>query len=408
VAAAFAVRFVYALTFAPDVSAFGDDAFYHQAALHLADGLGYKEGFFELRPTAAHPPLYPYALSAIAWLGGHSVDAQRLLGVCAGTGTVLIAGLIATRVAGRRAGLIAAVLCAAYPGFIAADAALMSETVFGLLVAGAMLQALRQLEAPSAWGMALLGALIGAAALTRSEGLLLAAPALVLAVLAVPRHGQLLRAAALIGAVLLLVGPWVARNHHLLGRFLYTTNEGTTLAGSNCRPTYYGKLIGGFTTDCLPSFPQDANLGDVTNERRQAAFRYIKRHRGRAAVVAGLRVLRIWGFYGVDDQTRLEGRERGMQTAALVSFYALLGLGLGGVAILYGMGSRAQLAILLSPPAVATLTAALTYGLPRLRHIADISVVILAGVATTAAARALRPARTRATRPCAPPAAPRA
>jgi hypothetical protein len=390
---------VYAVAFAPDPTAFGDDSFYHQAALQLADGLGYKEGFFYLRPTAAHPPLYPYSLAGIAWVGGRSVDAQRMLGVCAGTATVLVVGLIATRLGGRRAGLVAALLCAAYPTFIAADAALMSETLFALLVACAVLQALRQLESPSAVGMALLGASIGAAALTRSEGLLLVPAALALALLARPRRQPALRAAVLLAATLVLIGPWVARNHHVFGKFLYTTNEGTTLAGSNCDPTYYGNEIGGFTTACLSHFPPTANLAVVTTERRKAALRYVDAHRGRAAVVAGLRVLRMWGFYAIDAQTRVDGRDRGLQTAGLVAFYALFALGAAGAGVLFVRGQRAQLAVVVMPLAVSTITAALTYGLPRLRQISDVSLLILAGVAITAERRA----RSSATAPASPP-----
>jgi hypothetical protein len=408
VVGAFVVRVVYAVAFAPDVTPFGDDSFYHLAALQLADGLGYKEGILVLRPTAAHPPLYPLGLAGIASLGGRSVDAQRMLGVCAGTATVLVVGLIAMRLAGRRAGLAAALLCGAYPAFIAADGALMSETLFALLVACAILQALRELESSSPAGIALLGALIGAAALTRSEGLLLVPAGLALALLAAPRRQRAQRATAVLVAAAILIGPWVARNHHVFGRVLYTTNEGTTLAGANCDPTYYGDQIGGFTTECLPRPPPDANAAEVTSERRHAALRYVDAHRGRAAVVAGARVLRMWGFYAIDVQTRVDGRDRGLQTAGAVAFYPLLALGAAGAGVLFARGRRAPLAVMLTPLALSTVTAALTYGLPRLRHISDVSLLALAGVAVTAGARArssaTTPARRLAGSPAEPPA----
>ena len=405
VAGAFVLRLVYALAFAPELTPLGDDSFYHQTALQLADGLGYNEGLLVLRPTAAHPPLYSLALAGVASLGGHSVDAQRLVGVCAGTGTVLVVGLIAMRLGGRRAGLAAALLCALYPAFVAADAALMSETLFGLLVACGLLQALRELASPSPAGMALLGALIGAASLTRSEGLLLVPAALLLALLATPRRQRVARVTALLLATAVLVAPWVARNHHVFGRFLYTTNEGTTLAGANCHPTYYGDQIGGFTSECLPTFPPEANLADVASERRKAAFRYIDAHRGRAVIVAGLRALRMWGAYAIDAQTRIDGRDRGVQTAGLVAFYALVVTGTAGAALVFARRQRAELAAVLTPVAVSTITAACTYGLPRLRHISDISLLVLAGLALTAGARARSSATAPASRPCGSPAA---
>jgi hypothetical protein len=406
VAGAFVVRLAYALAFAPAPPAFADSQFFHDAALRLADGLGYEEGFFSLRPTAAHPPLHPLGLAGIALLGGRSIDAQRVLAVCAGTGTVLVVGLIAWRLAGRRAALVAALLCAVYPAFVGADASLMSESLFGLLVACALLQALRQLEAPSTWGMALLGALIGAAALTRSEGLLLVPPALALALLAAPRRQRGLRATALVGATLLVVVPWVARNEHVFGRPVYTTNEGTTLAGANCDRTYHRDLIGSFTPGCLTPERPGVNPAELNDERRRVAFRYIRGHTKRAVEVAGLRVLRMWGFYGIDDQTQVEGRDTGLQTAGAVFYYALLVLGVAGGVVLYRRGRRAELAIMLAPLYVSTLTAAATYGLPRLRHISDISLLALAGVALTAAARDRRPATSPASQPAGSPATP--
>jgi Gpi18-like mannosyltransferase len=396
VAGAFVLRLNYALFLAPSPPAFGDSQFFHDNALRIADGLGYTEGFFVLRPTAAHPPLFPLGLAAIAWLGGRSVDAQRLLGVVAGSGTVLVVGLIAWRLAGRRAALVAAALTAVYPAFVAADASLMSESVFGLLVACSLLQALRLLEAPSPLAMAVLGALIGAAALTRPEGLLLVPPALALALLAVPRRQLILRGGALVAATLLLVGPWIARNHHVFGRVVYTTNEGTTLAGANCHRTYYGDLIGSFAEDCLPPVQPGVNPAVANEDRRRTALRYIRDHSGRAVVIAGLRVLRTWGFYGIDSQTTIEGRNVGVQTAGTVYYYPLLALGLAGAAVLYAWRQRAQLAIMLAPICVSTLTAALTYGLTRLRHISDIALLALAGVAITAALRGRSSANARA------------
>jgi 4-amino-4-deoxy-L-arabinose transferase-like glycosyltransferase len=404
VAGAFVVRLVYALAVAPDIEGFADDLFYHLSSLQLADGQGYIEGFFVTRPTAAHPPLYPFGLTAIAWLGGRSVDAQRMLGVCAGTATVLVVGLIATRLAGRRAGLAAAVLCAIYPAFIAADGALMSESLFGLLVACALLQSLRLLENRTIWGMVLLGVLIGAAGLTRGEGLLLL-PALGLLLLTRGPPPRLTPAAALVAATLIVVAPWVARNQHVFGKPVFTTNEGTTLAGANCRPSYHGDSIGGFTITCLTKLPPDMNPVDIANERREAAFRYVREHRGRAVVVAGLRVLRLWSFYGIDVQTRLEGRDRTVQTAGVVFFYPLFALGVAGAVVLFVRRRRRELAVMLTPILVSTLTAALTYGLPRLRQISDVALLALAGVAITAAARARPRANDRASRPSAPPAA---
>src|SRR5207244_8269490 len=83
-------------------------------------------------------------------------------------------GLIARRLGGPRAGLIAAGIAAVYPVLVAADGAMMSETLYGLLIAAALLTALRLLDRqPGPPLAAALGALIGLATLTRAEALLL-------------------------------------------------------------------------------------------------------------------------------------------------------------------------------------------------------------------------------------------
>ena len=88
-------------------------------------------------------------------------------------------GYLGRRVAGARVGLIAAAIAAVYPVLIGADASLLTESLFGLCVAVAMLIAYRLFDAPSGWWALALGVAIGVASLARSEGLLLVDP---------PRH----------------------------------------------------------------------------------------------------------------------------------------------------------------------------------------------------------------------------
>jgi 4-amino-4-deoxy-L-arabinose transferase-like glycosyltransferase len=385
VGVALALRLGYALFLAPALKGLGDDAFYRLASLQMADGLGYVGSLDvfltgEQNPTAAHPPLYPLALSGVARLGARDVDAQRLIGVAVGTVTVLLVGLIARRLGGTRAGIIAAALCAVYPAFIAADGALMSESLFGALVAGAVLQTLRLIERPSLAGSALLGLIAGAAALTRSEGLLL------VVFLAVPvaiaaRGRRPVTLAVVVLAAVLAVTPWVARNWQKFDQPVFTTNEGSTIAGANCEPTYFGEEIGGFVTSCLDEVESGGNEAETSDLRRDHGLRFVRDHTRRAVVVAGVRLLRLWGFYEPLDQTNLDGRQRDVQAAGLYAFWPLLAAGVAGAVALWRRRERLALAVLLAPPVVATLTAIATYGLLRLRHIAEVSLLVLAGVA---------------------------
>src|SRR3954463_3269051 len=168
-----ALRLVYVLALTPHLRGQGDANYYHELGNLLAGGHGFVDPGTGM-PTALHPPLFPLLLAAFAKLGAHSYEAQRVVVCLVGTGTIVAVGLVARRVAGGRArpppagppprpppGAPAAVA----PVLISADGAVMSETLLGLLVALAALAAYALLDRPSLPRAALLGALVGAAAL---------------------------------------------------------------------------------------------------------------------------------------------------------------------------------------------------------------------------------------------------
>lgn len=403
-AGALAVRTIYALGFAPGLVGLDDDTFYHQTALELADGHGYVGALDvftsgEKAPTADHPPMYALLLSFLGRAGARTLDAQRMLGVSAGTVTVFVVGLLGQRVAGRRAGLAAALLCAVYPAFIASDAALMSETLFGCFVAVALLLALMLLDRPRLGVMAALGVVIGLAALTRSEGLLLV-PLLALPIALSASARRVALVATITAATALTVAPWVIRNIDVFGEPVYSTNDGATLAGANCEPTYYGSRIAGFVFECLEAVPQPRTTNRAVRSRylRDAAVDYVRDRPGRAVVVAGLRLARLWGFYDPGDQVRVTGRDPDVQRIGVILYYPLLVAGVAAAVLLLRRREILPLAVLTAPVLLASLTAIATYGLLRLRHVADISLLVLAGVAVARLLQARMPLRA-ATRP---------
>ena len=151
-----ALRVVYLLTIGRSVTGIGDWWFYHWQANAIADGLGFVEPFrlqFDhvRLASAGHPPLYPLLLSAVSLVGGDSVMAHRAVGVPLGAVTIVLVGLLGRRAGGERVGLVAAAICAAYPLMVATDAALMSETLYGALIAATLLAAARLLDRPGAW-----------------------------------------------------------------------------------------------------------------------------------------------------------------------------------------------------------------------------------------------------------------
>ena len=179
VAAGIAVRVAHTLLVAPwPPGFFNDEAYYKAVAELVARGAGFvRPGEFFGQgisiPTAERPPLYSLALAGLVKLRLGGPDGMRLLGAVSGGAVIALLGLLGRRLAGDRAGLIAAGLAAAYPTLIAADGALMTESLYGMFAAAALLLVQGQLRDRTCGCAALLGAVGGLAALTRGEGLIL-------------------------------------------------------------------------------------------------------------------------------------------------------------------------------------------------------------------------------------------
>ena len=387
-----ALRVVYAAVLTPDLRGLGDSSFYHGAANALADGRGFVDPATGLA-TALHPPLLSLLLAPASLIGLDGYLAHRLVVCLTGAATIVVIGLIARRVAGDRAGLVAAGLAAIYPAFVSSDSALMPETPFGLFVALAVLAAYAYLDRPRRSTAALLGAAIALAALTRGEGLvlivLLAAPAC----LARGRRSWAdLAVAAAVCA--LVIAPWTIRNLGTFERVVpLSTNEGTVLAGANCDQTYRGRDIGGWSIACVRGGGEGDESAASAGFRREG-IEYALDNPERLPLVAGARVLRTLDvLQPVRQAQNAEGRAAGLEVAAAPAFWALAAAAVWGAIAL----RRRGVAIwpLMAPVVLVLLVTVAGYGVPRFRQPADIAVVVLAAVAIDAllARRAAQPER---------------
>src|SRR5206468_4370368 len=243
---AFALRALAALAVAPQsLTHRGDPRFFHLAANLLADGRGYIAPLPFLQhgsviASSEHPPLWSAVLAVFSVLGARSYAAHELVGCAVGAATVVCAGLLGRRVGGDRAGLLAAVLTALYPAYVAMDGSLMSEPPFALCVALILLAALRAVEAPSLRCSALLGLAIGVTVLLRGEAIALLVLVLVPVLVKIPAR-RLAHAGVACLVAVAVFGPWVARNiatfHHPM---LVSSEVGPVIGGANCDFTYGG------------------------------------------------------------------------------------------------------------------------------------------------------------------------
>jgi 4-amino-4-deoxy-L-arabinose transferase-like glycosyltransferase len=391
VGAGVVIRVLYTLLEAPWPPPGLDDQFYFSALPKLiADGEGFIRPFIyafkggQTLPTAEHPPLYSVVLAGLAEVGGRSPDAQRLAGTVFGAGTIAAVGLIGRRLAGERAGLIAAGLAAVYPVLVAADGALMSESLLGLLAGLSLLAALRLADRPGTGRAVVLGGALGLAALTRSEGLLLL-PLLLIPVLR--RPGGPRAALVTVLACVVVLTPWTVRNWIVFDQpVLISTNSGSAVGGANCESTFYGDKLGGWDPACLSD--TRGNEAEHMARLRRDGVRYARDHVGRLPTVLAVRLARVWNVY--DPLQLPEGRSARAEKLGVAMYFPLVALALAGALIL--RHRRRELWILAVPVVLVCVTALLTYGNQRFRAPAELTLVVLAAVAIDAVWRARRAA----------------
>ena len=372
------LRVLYTVLLAPwPPTAIDDQSFYHLQSLLLAHGRGFIQPVFAIVhrtvPTAEHPPLYPLALAGLAKLGGTGEISQRLLGTGFGAGMIVSIGLIGRRLAGPRAGIAAAGIAAVYPILITADGALMSETLYGLLVAVSLLAALRLYDAPTPARGIVLGILIGLATLTRGEGLLLLA-LLIVPLVRRPYGGR--AAAAACCAVVVVLAPWTIRNANVFGQFVLTSNDtGAVIGGANCNETYSGSNLGGWSYYCNQA--PSGNEAQRAARERSLGLHYALHHVRRLPIVLAARLGRVWSLFH-PLQTN-SGRTPWVQNVGTIMYYLLLIPAVYGFVLLHRR--RVAAWVLVSPVVLVSLVSAVGYGFLRFREPAEITLVVLAGVA---------------------------
>jgi hypothetical protein len=404
---ALAVRVEYVLL-NKSTAVLGDAMMYHLQGANLADGRGFHRVFEPGMPTAEFPPLHILMVALADLLGLHTTQDQKLFFACLGTITVVLVALLAAAVArSERVGVIAGGLAAVYPMLWLPDGALMAETTYGLCLVAALLAAVAALRRPQPWRFALLGALLGLAALARGEAIgllvLLVAP---LAWRAVPaRRARAGLLASAVAAFAIVLAPWEAR---LLTTFdkpvLISNNSSGIWVGANCRDTYYGDLVGSWKFQC---YGTDAIAGDESvrfAEYRRRGIAYMTDHAARVPVVVAARLGRVLDAYRPWGQgaflAAAEGRNVRAQRAGLLAYWLLVPFAVAG-AVLLRRRHEPALLVVLAPVALVLLVAMATYGSSRFRFAAEPGLVVLGAVAVDALLRSLaarrRPPRATAT-----------
>jgi hypothetical protein len=171
----------------------------------------------ESMPTAYRAPGFPAMLVAARDLLGPDLASARVAQAVVGTALVVLVGVVARQIWGPRTALIAMVLAAVSPVLVLFGSSLISEPLFAVLALGALACAL-QARGRVGWAVAA-GVLAGAAALTRPEGLVLAAAIAWCA-------GGRRAAVTVLACALLCIAPWTVRNALVLHAFVPVSTAG--------------------------------------------------------------------------------------------------------------------------------------------------------------------------------------
>jgi 4-amino-4-deoxy-L-arabinose transferase-like glycosyltransferase len=411
-AAGLVIRVLYVLLERKDIAFGGDAYFYHAGANLLADGKGFisPQAYQMGREVAAaeHPPLYLIFLAIPSFLRMTSTLTHLLWSCALGMGTIVVLGLLGRTVANPRVGIVASAIAAVYPGIWAADGALQAESLAMFMTALVLLLAYRFWQRPSWARLVAVGAACGAAALARSELVLLAVVLLVpLALItgAVDVRQRLRWLGMGLLAMLIVIAPWIGYNMTRFRHPVYLSSQfEPLLASANCDAVYYGSTTGYFSIPCARAIATREHLTIDTDQSQQAvvfrreALDYIRHHRGRLPTVVAARLGRVLGVFRPSQQLLIDeyvdGREAPVARATLFGFYLLMLLSIAG-AITLRRRREIPLFPLLAVPAVVLVTVAVTYGNTRFRAPAEIVLAVLAAVAIDAAATKLAGRRPR-------------
>ena len=350
----------------------GDFAMYRESAAYLVEHRA-------LDPQFIYMPGYVFLLAAIEALGG-GLLAAKMIGVAAGTAIVAAAGGIAEGLWGRRVGLVAAALAAAWPAGVAVTSVTGTALPAGALVALALLALVRwSRERP--WRAAIaFGLLMGLGAWVRA----VAAPLAGLSFFywwAVERRAPRAAARALVGMAVAfaLLSPWAVRNRALYGEAFFTDSHGghTALVGANpdTEGTYSRSLNLMFTRATGYSFLTDGP--DRHRAADRAAYQLAKSWTAfEPAYAVGLlaakadrllsheRNLLYWPIYrqGVlapDTRVRafLDGHRGALERLADGFWWLVVALFVAGVVLAAPARDRRPLALLVFPAAMVVIYA---------------------------------------------------
>ncbi len=286
-----------------------DTLFYHYTAVGLAEGKGYVNPW-TLVPTAQWPPGYSLLLASLYRVFGPHVAIAWGVNIVLGALTCVVLYFIGCLAVGDAAGRLAGLLLAVFPGHVFFSSLVLSEVTFTFLLAVAMLLILLVARRSKDGGLPLvilLGAVVGATALVRGQGLFVVVIAPLFWWLYTADWRRALRRTAVVAlAAMAVILPWSIRNYVDMGGFvLISTNVGGNL--------YVGHFEGATGSMILGSEDwANERYAHLSPEKREVAasnlllregLKFMFTHPGRELELAGSKIRALYQ----DDEEALRG-----------------------------------------------------------------------------------------------------
>lgn len=344
------LRIIWVLWASREPTGIFDPSLYRHSGVHIGSGNGYLS--YGDHPTAYYPPGYPYFIGGIyllARLVGLTGSYTLLIGLVQavlGALTVLMVGLIAHRIGGKRAGMIAAACFALWPSVVVYTSVILSETLYMFLFAGFIMcivwlpGAKEQLpDDHQVWKSRLLwlGAVfLALGVLTRPQSALIGIPivAVIWWVSGFSFNVAAQRGLVLVFVTLLVLMPWTIRNAVQLGGFVPLSNN----TGHNLCIGFNPNATGGFMlpdicdqTEPYVRGPEAELEHNSVNQR--VALTSIRENWTR---LPALSVKKLWYTFNgdtaavralesyLDDPFLTTGQRSALQSSATVSYFTIL------------------------------------------------------------------------------------
>jgi 4-amino-4-deoxy-L-arabinose transferase-like glycosyltransferase len=266
-----------------------DQIFYHDLAMNLLAGEGFVFDrppwpFIEPgAPTAYYSLLYPRFLAAVYWVVGSHPLAVRLVQALLCSLLPWLVYRLVQRILGepppwqQRAGMVALVaagITAGYAYFVYYSATLMTEGLYLLTVAWALVATLDLVNEPTlrrwvGWGLA-----VGLAILLRQVFMPVAGLLFLYILWKAWRRVRVRDVLVAMGVAAILILPWTLRNYLVFDRFLLLNSQAGQVLWNANHPDL-GTRFDPSAMFPVPEDLRDANEVDLSNELLRRGWKVI-------------------------------------------------------------------------------------------------------------------------------------